>query len=338
MDQNDDNKSNMDDEALSDQIIEQLLQGKVDPLIASGAVAYLANLIEAAKVGATDNELAQEAIILSRFKEALGQGGVRRITHPNERKAHTSFLAARTLGALIAASVLTGTAVAAYHGELPGNVQNSLSTSLAKVGVSLPTSNSSTSDSTSSSISLPIGKSPSNLRAGANSEVSGGTNEGLAGGSSLYGICTAYTNSQGSSNTTTTSASTTTSLAGNTSTTSPNAAGSGFTGSVEYRQLQTAAQQKGETIPQLCANVGNPSQPSDSTTSTVMQASQHASEHANSHANMHAAFYNSTTSTTSTTFSSSLTVRGNHGNSPFDRAFSAGRFSLSGSEGLYGSH
>ena len=334
MDQNDDNNSSMDDDALSDQIIEQLLQGKVDPLKASGAVAYLANLIEAAKVGATDHELAQEAVILSRFKEALGEGGVRRIAHPNERKGHSGFLAARTLGALIAASVLTGTAVAAYHGELPGSFQNTLSTGLAKVGVSLPTSNSSNSDSTSTSISLPIAKSPSNLPPGAHSEVSGGTNEGLAGGSSLFGLCTAYTNSQSSnaSTTTTTTASTTTSLAGNTSTITPNTAGSGFTGSEEYRQLLAAAQLKGETVPQLCASAGNPSQRGGSTTSTAM----HASEHSNSHANLHAAFDNSSTSTTSTTFGSSLTVSGNHGNSPFNRTFSAGRFSINGGEGLHG--
>ncbi|TAN22901.1 MAG: hypothetical protein EPN30_07970 [Actinomycetota bacterium] len=329
MDQSDDYSYDMEDEALSEQLIEQLLQGKVDPLKVSGAVAHLATLIEAAKMEASSEELAQERVILSRFKEALGEGGVRMISHGSRRKARSSIMAAKTLGALIAASALTGTAVAAYHGELPNSFQSTVATGLAKVGVSVPTSNISGSQTTSSSIHLPDVKStsaPSGTRSGA----SNGTDEGLASGSSLFGLCTAYINSQNSESVSTTTApATTTTLAsgaapqtGSTSSTSPTSA-NGFTGSTQYQRLQITAQQKGETVKQLCSSVNIPSQHQGSTTSTVMNENSHASSHANSHA----AFYNSSTSTT---LGLSLTASGNQNNLSFNRTLGKSR------EGLHG--
>lgn len=49
MGQNNDYNFDMSNEPLSEQQIEQLLQGKTDPMQASGALAHLTNLIGIAK-------------------------------------------------------------------------------------------------------------------------------------------------------------------------------------------------------------------------------------------------------------------------------------------------
>lgn len=141
MDENDDFPFGMSDKEFSDDQIEQLLQGKVDPQQAPEALSRLAELISAARMPATESELANEDHVLNLFRANLTKGSTRNISdlrYQRRRKVHSGFLAAKVAGVLVAATALTGTAVAAYHGDLPNTFQTPISTGLAKVGISVP--------------------------------------------------------------------------------------------------------------------------------------------------------------------------------------------------------
>ncbi|NNN18242.1 MAG: hypothetical protein HKL84_00115 [Acidimicrobiaceae bacterium] len=298
MGQNNDYTFDMSDEPLSEQQIEQLLQGKIDPLQASGALAHLANLISNAKMAATVEELATENTVLQNFKQALGKAPVRSIDHQAERRLRSNFMPAKVAGVLIAATALTGTAVAAYHGDLPRTFQTPLSSGLAKVGISVPNTSDSGSRSRSSNVTLPNQTSSnSSGTSGSRNDVINGTDNGLASGNSLLGLCTAFVESTSSNSvnsttttdgTTTTSSVTTTTAAATTTT----KVTSGFTHSVEYQRLQIAAKQKGETVAQLCSNNNLPAN-RHAPDSTSVAGKSIKGQNGNSHS----LFFSSTTTT-----------------------------------------
>ena len=284
MDQNDDCLFDMGEEQLSDKQVEQLLRGEVDPLLSTGPVGHWAGLISAAKMAATPEELLLESSVLARFKEVLGEESTVDIAYERKRKLHSNLLAAKAAGVLIAATALTGTAVAAYHGDLPNTFQATLSTGLAKVGIMVPTSNTSSNQSFSTSVELPKATSstPTTGRnAQTGSSTSGGQHAspvtGASGGpandSNLYGQCIAYFDFQRmpESSTSTTSGS----AGSNGSLASEPASGSGFvtsttletsfgssrpqlSGSTAFQRLQEMAHTEGKSVAQLCASATSP--------------------------------------------------------------------------------
>lgn len=291
MDENDDITSDMGEESLSEEQIEQLLQGKTDPQLYFGAIAHLAELVRAAKVPGTSEELKNEGDVVGYFKEAQSGHSVRNIREANQRKIHSSLLAAKVAGVLITATALTGTAVAAYHGDLPNTFQTTVSSGLARVGISVPATHGSSATTTPSSlplpkatgqlprISAPVQGSTSTSTTKAQSGLKNGAALGLASGDSVYGLCTAYLNSYGSSNTaenstTTTSAPTSTTPAtgspnsrfsnGDNSSASENGSPSQISGSVALQRLQEVAAKQGTTVSQLCSTVATPDSSGDS--------------------------------------------------------------------------
>lgn len=182
----------------------------------------------------------------------------------------TKIISVKLMGAAIAAAALSGAAVVAYNGQLPSHIQSTVSDGLSKVGVSIPN---------------PAKASLSSATADASSRnaLSGGVDQGLISGHSLYGLCVAYShvfsNAHSSTSTTTTAASSTTTIS---TTTAASATGSVATGSdsVEFQRLKAFASSKGESIAQLCAGT-NP-KANDHAVSSVPAGNQHAG--ANSHA------------------------------------------------------
>ncbi len=284
MDQNDDCLFDMGEEQLSDKQVEQLLRGEVDPSLSTGPLAHLAELILAAKMPATSEELSLESSVLAGFKEVLGKESAIDIANERKRRLHSNLLAAKAAGILIAATALTGTAVAAYHGDLPNTFQATLSSGLARVGINVPASNASGSQSFSTSIELPKATN-SSPKTGRNAQTGAATTggqhaspiTGASGGpandSALYGQCTAYFEFQRMPESST---STTSGNAGsNGSLLSESANGSGsvtsttlgasfgssrpqLISSTAFQRLQELAHTEGKSVAQLCAGAATP--------------------------------------------------------------------------------
>ncbi len=312
MDHNDDINIDMGEEPLSDEQIEELLRGKFDPVQSFGAVAQIAELISAAKMPATSAELAGENDVVAIFREASGLGSIRNIRYDARRKVHSGFLAAKVVGVLAAATVLTGTAVAAYHGELPETFQTTVSSGLAHVGISVPTthkpapqaSSSPTSPSPATNklplptnqtkTSLPSNENTSTTRAQQNSAANGVGN-GQINGYATYGLCIAYGNYQGSENSDSSSTSTTSAGSSGGSGQIGNPSASQANGPIAFSQLEALAAQNHETVSQLCANAIAPN--GENTTNTKNARSSSAKEFRD---NGHA-YYGSANVTTTTT-------------------------------------
>ncbi len=278
MDEYGDITSDMGDESLSQEQIEQLITGNIDPQLHFGALARLAELVSAAKMPATSEELKNEGDVVGYFKNAQRLHSVRNIREANQRKIHSSLLAAKIAGVLVTATALTGTAVAAYHGDLPNTFQTTVSSGLARVGISVPATRGSSGGATTSSLPLPkaagpltkssvtVQSSTSTSSTNAQSGLNNYATQQLASGSSVYGLCRAYLNSPGSANTAENS--TTTTLAtgsfsshfssGGSSSSSDNGSASQISGPVALRWLEALAAKQGTTVSQLCSTVTRP--------------------------------------------------------------------------------
>lgn len=312
---------------LTEEQLEKILQGKIDPQSADGAMAYVANLISAAKASPTEEELSQEASILMRFREVQSGGSISEIEPERKRRLLSKLLTAKVIGAALATTALSGTAVAAYDGVLPSSVQNTISSGLSAVGVTVPSS----SSTSQSKIQLAdTQQTTTTLPSASQKGISnGGIDQGLASGESLFGLCTAYANSSSTSSTsssdgtttTTVPSSTTTTAASNSTTTTaaPNSsttttAVAGSSGSTEFQRLQSYASQKGETIMQLCANVSHPSPESTAKSSGQKVGELHAASHESTNSPL-----SSTTTEASGTSGSSASSNDSHGVSESDQ-------------------
>ena len=291
MDEYGDITSDMGDESLSQEQIEQLITGNIDPQLHFGALARLAELVSAAKMSATTDELKNEGDVVGYFKEAQSRHSIRNIREANQRKIHSSLLAAKIAGVLVTATALTGTAVAAYHGDLPNTFQTTVSSGLARVGISVPATHGSSGGATTSSLPLPratgqppktsvsVQSSTSTSTTNASSGLNNDTTQQLASGNSIYGLCSAYLSSHGSAttaenSTTTTSIPTSTTLAtgsfhshfssGDTPSVSDNGSLSQISGPVAFQRLEALAAKQGTTVSQLCSTVAKPDSSSDS--------------------------------------------------------------------------
>ena len=332
MDQNDDCIFDMGEEQLSDKQVEQLLRGEVDPLLSTGPVAQLAELISAAKVAATPEELVLESSVLANFKEVLGEESAVDIAYERKRRLHSNLLAAKAAGVLIAATALTGTAVAAYHGDLPNTFQSTLSTGLARVGIVVPASHPSGTQSSSTSVELPKANSSTpttGQNAQTGSPTSGGQNTspvtdasgGPANDSALYGQCVAYFDFQRmpDSSTSTTSGGTgssgssapeSSSGSGSVTSTAPDTSlsstGHQLSGSTTFERLQEMARNEGKSVAQLCTGIASSSAGSGSQNQATGNGNSFGnrdsgqSQRSNGRFNFDSSFINpfSTTSTT----------------------------------------
>lgn len=320
----------MDNGKLTPEQIEQLLQGKTDASHLTGAAKHLAELVAASKSPGSVDELAHETSVVSNFKAALGQASVTPLNPKRKRKVYSKLLTAKLAGAALAATALSGTAVAAYRGDLPSSIQSNLSGSLSKVGINIPSSNTSNSiilPKQISSASTTTTGAPAKASAGSQNGLTNGAAEGLANGDSIYGLCTAYLNSsstttsQPTTTTTTPSSTSTTSSAltainlastsSSTSTTSAStstssASSSTVSGSVAYQRLQAYAQKAGESVSKLCSTATHRTN-ADSTHDQGFGNSQ-ATSHSNGNVDSHSPFSSSSTTTRSNDSSNSLTT------------------------------
>lgn len=332
MDQNNDSLFDMGEEQLSDEQIEQLLRGEVDPLLATGPVGHLAELILAARMAATPEERLLESSVLASFKEVLSQESAIDIAHERKRRLHSNLLAAKAAGVLIAATALTGTAVAAYHGDLPNTFQMTLRTGLAKVGISVPDSHPSGSQSSSTLVELPKANNStpttgrntqtgSSTTGGQRTSPANGASGGPANESTLYGQCVAYLRLQQTPapSTSTTSGST----GSNGSSTSQPSSGSGsitsttletssgssepqLSGPTAFQRLQETAHNEGKSVAQLCAGATSPGADSGSPNRATSDSNSPGNRNSgqgsrsNGRFNFNSSFFNpfSTTSTT----------------------------------------
>lgn len=305
---NDDNdyQIDMNDGPISPEQFELLLKGKLDPSQLSGPAKHIAELINVAKSPATEAELANQAGMVADFKAAMMQGSITNLEPERKRRMLSKLLTAKIAGAALAATALSGTAVAAFNGDLPSSVQASLSGSLSKVGISIPSATTSGS-SASSDITLPKASVSGSATAVAGSKngLTNGADQGLASGNSLFGLCTAYLSSTdaSSSSTSTTGASTTTSST-TTSTTSATSGSSTspVSGSLALQRLQALAQSKGESVTKLCGTAAHPSSQSSSTGQSFGQS--HATKAHTLANNSHDPFSVSSSTTSSSTTSS----------------------------------
>lgn len=322
MNDDSDYQIDMNDGPLSPEQFERLLNGQLEPSQLSGSARHIAELINVAKSPATEAELANQASMVSSFKAAMGQGSITNLEPERKRRMLSKLLTAKIAGAALAATALSGTAVAAFNGDLPSSVQSSLSGSLSKVGISIPSSTASNS-SGSSNITLPKASTSENsaAAAGAKNGLTNGVDQGIANGNSLFGLCTAYLSStgSGSSSTSTTGASTTTTpststtlssqtasiLTDTSSTTSTTSATSNspLSGSVAFQRLQVYAQSKGESVAQLCSTATR--QGGQSSSAGQIFGQSQAKDH--SQANSHSRFSESSSTTTTSSSSSSTT-------------------------------
>ncbi len=272
MGQNDDSLFSMSAERLSEQQIERLLRGETDPSQFSGPLSDLAALIAAARIAATADELAQESSVLASFKDIFGQGSVIDIANERRQKLHGKLLATKVAGVLIAATALTGTAVAAYHGDLPSTFQTTLSTGLTKVGISVPGSQPSTPQSSFGAVKLPKANgatipTTSNNTQGGSATAAGRLNSqtthitgGLINNESVFGLCIAYFSSQGAppSSTSTTNDGSSPITPVSPHNASDNTSAEPHTSSpTAFQRLQTTAQSEGETVGQFCTGAVN---------------------------------------------------------------------------------
>ncbi|MCL5077523.1 MAG: hypothetical protein M1288_05380 [Actinobacteria bacterium] len=338
MNDDSDYQIDMNDGPISPEQFELLLKGKLDPSQLSGPAKHIAELINAAKSPATEAELANQASMVSSFKAAMVQGSITNLEPERKRRMLSKLLAAKIAGAALAATALSGTAVAAFNGDLPSSVQSSLSGSLSKVGISIPSSTTSGSSS-SSDITLPKASVSGSATAAAGSKngLTNGVDQGLANGNSLFGLCTAYLSSTGasSSSTSTTGASTTTSstTSSTTSTTSATSSTS-VSGSLALQRLQAYAHSKGESVTQLCGTSTHPSGHSSSGGQSFGQSQAKAHNQTNSHFPFSGSSSTTTSASTSSTTDSvnqpPTTYRNGKGGNPH----SNGRISGSTSVGI----
>lgn len=343
MGDNDDITFNMNNGPLDEEQIEQLLQGRLNPEQAPGPVAEIAKLIQAAKAPGTVAELSQEQSVLASFESVLGQGSVTQIEPERKRRMIAKILTAKVAGVALAATALTGTAVAAYNGDLPSPIQTSISASLSHVGVSVP--NPTLSDTSSSKLSTQAdlskgtslhGNSSENAALGSNNGLTNGKDLGLSSGASAYGLCTAYLQSQSNSSssttsttgattttvpssTTTTSAALTASLVDSTSTsstTSTTETGSTLSGPVAFQRLQLTASAKGETVAQFCAKVMSEGQNGKNTGATAgSEGKAFGQSQSSQHSQGRSDFSGSTTTTATNSSSNSSQPESSSANS-----------------------
>ncbi len=273
MDEFSDINFDMGEEPLSDEEIEALIKGKVDPSFTFGAVSHIAELISAAKMPATDEELATQEAVVNSFRLAAGPHSVRNIRYEKKQKVHSGLLAAKIAGVLMAATALTGTAVAAYHGDLPGTFQTTVSNGLAHVGISVPDTHASSGPPSTSNQLPPLSGQSKNLSSGTvettttrgvGGGIANGADQGLANQDSVYGLCVAYQNFTGSVSSFpfATSTSSTTSTTSTTQVSGTTAAGRGAISQVSsataFQRLEALATQNGESVSQLCNNAPQP--------------------------------------------------------------------------------
>lgn len=311
MDQFDDINSDMYDGDLSELNVDELIQGGLTPSALSPELAQIAALIDIARLPATTDELFHEELMVAKFKEALGGAPVIAMDPARKRRVLPKVIGAKLVIAALAATALSGTAVAAFDGQLPSTFQSTLSNGLAKVGVTIPTTakeiSSNVLPQVESSVSTTSTTSTTGTSTlGTSTTSAGAINQGLINGSSVYGLCTAYSASSKSLATSTTSSST----ADATSTTSTAPSDTGSTNvvvsaSTAFQELQAYATHKDVSIAALCASAAPPSHSLAGADNGVSSA------HVDPHANVqgHTDSNSSTTTTSASPESTGLSHR-----------------------------
>jgi len=205
-----------------DPMADALLEGRVLPDDAPPGYQGVAELVRLAKGPASIDEQADEASVVTAMTVAI-RGTAPTINDRQGRPRMLGTLISTKVLAGVAAIVLGGGVAAAATGALPAPVQTPLSHGLSDVGISIPHPNAPASDAAGGS-TTPTTSSPGPAITAANA----------------FGLCTAYAASKSGTDTT------------------GNAPGA-TSNSRAFMQLAAAAQAKGDTVTQFCADATPPS-------------------------------------------------------------------------------
>ena len=205
-----------------DPMADALLEGRVLPDDAPPGYQGLADVVRLAKGPPSNDERADEASVVAAMTAAI-RGSAPTINDRQGRPRMLGTLISTKVLAGVAAIVLGGGVAAAATGSLPAPVQTPLSHGLSDVGISVPHPNTPGSDG-AGGVTTSTTSSPGPAITAANT----------------FGLCTAYAASRSGTDTTG-------SAAGATS------------NSRAFMQLAAAAQAKGDTVAQFCADATPPS-------------------------------------------------------------------------------
>ncbi|MCL4313663.1 MAG: hypothetical protein M1131_05960 [Actinobacteria bacterium] len=256
---------------LSDQLIDQLLEGRVHPLDAPPPLREVARLVQVAKGSATAEELSTRAATVASMVALRANPISPRLPNsqpiPRSKPMISKLLTTKVIAATAAALVISGTSAAAATGSFPSTIQTTLSDAASHVGISLPnpniqstsmvtttgstssgssgstttgsstTSTSSSSGSSTTSSTGSSGSTSSTSSANSSSSTSSSQAKGPdLSGPAKYGLCTAYfaQSQQGAT------------ASGN---------NDGRDNSVAFQQLSAAAKASGESVSKFCASV-----------------------------------------------------------------------------------
>lgn len=211
------------------------LSGRVAPDDAPPGFQDVATLIQAARPPASAGETAIEGQVVAAFALAVRMPtGVSKTAYGTKRTMLAQLLTVK-MAAAAAAVFLGGTATAAATGSLPAPVQSTVASGLSHAGISIPNPDSHLSPHSASVAGN--GSGHANATAGNANATAGSAHSGSTAAAGAFGLCTAYAAASGGSGT------------------NSNANGA----QDSFSKLMAAAQAKGETIQQYCANATPPS-------------------------------------------------------------------------------